>query len=204
MTSATLLNLKSHKRPALIVLALSLPMITSCGKGKNLGEGLSIGVTPTSAYILPNNAASCVDKAAATRDSTIPLAHSVTGPLVMFNSFKLQWRQTSPLAIAFIRVTVSGGPISKVSKTLAPDEVDALLGVVGGNIPAATTIDSNSAAKPAQFPPCNFLIGSLGVPDGSGPFTAQITIEVVGSVLDSSGNSKPVKQTVQAQAQNLF
>ena len=129
------------KKPLKIVFTafalLSIVFITgSCGQKTTGTDGLSIGIQPQQAYLLPGSAPNCLDvsaykKAILSSTTAGPTEGTSVSPLrVSFPKFYLTWTQKIALYVAYIRFTITSSAITggKFQYDIAGAELSALLG----------------------------------------------------------------------------
>lgn len=195
---------QNETRFAYIAIAICLAF-AGCGKKKDLGADVSIGVLGDG-LILGTAVASCEDRAIGTR------TRSVAKNSLVFGNFSLSYAGVGKtLFVAQIDITVTSPAIVGGSQTvtLASGEIDALLGSPGQTVtgPATATasptvINSNSDTRSGLYPPCQLAIGGLTLADKTiKSFTATVDIEMVGSAIDANGNVERVEEKISARAE---
>lgn len=203
---------------------LALTLASGCS-GRDESEGLTLGVVPQSfALIGPGPDSSCVDhmtlrRAIMTQTASIPLlSRSVSGPVISFSSFYLKWDSRDTFFVQGIRVKVTGSGIrdGEYSFDLPASEIEALIGLPQAVIHASsdtsktfTEIRSDddvarfAVTNPLKaFAPCGLKFGNVPLVNGNktDPFTAQVTIEVIGTAQDGDRNQRFVRQRIQTLA----
>lgn len=191
-----------------------LSSLSGCGSQNDLGANLQIGIQPGSVIIGPGPKASCVDLHSPDEER----GASISGPLVSFNNFVLQWTSKDDLYISLIRVKFEGSGIANGSQTIEinADEMGLLLGRLGGYIngrlpktpsgtpsgytiiqsldparyraPNATTDSSGGVS----LEPCSLAVGGIQLTNGTSTpsFTATVTIDVIGTGRVAEGADK--------------
>jgi hypothetical protein len=158
---------------------------------------LSIAVKPGNALIGPGPAASCLDYAAKAAGGE--LDRSVRGPVIVYNSFSLQWESNDILYITQMKATAEGSGISggRMTLPIAFPEIEALLDVPSATIVGPTTIISNHPSRKVR---CSLALGPIYVNHNSQTFEADVTIEIAGYSENANGEQKPVSASTKVKA----
>ncbi len=204
-----------------------LASTTSCGSQNPFADALLVTVSPSSSLLIgPGPASSCADMVSykvalqgASAGTAPILTQSVAGPVVVINTFSLQWNSTDTLYVQEIRIRVTGAQISGgvTSQILGLDEVADLLATplaiinppqsqsptnaAPVNPVIIVSTDRARAAPPSQsvpislFAQCGLVFGGItlnssGIPPVTPQFTANIIISVIGTAQDQSGNNQ--------------
>lgn len=197
---------RSDVSPATLtaIVLISFFLTSACGS-KNEGEGIAIAVQPNNEVLLgPGPVSSCRDRFAAKLAGVIP-GRSVTGPVMLFNNFQIQWSTSETFYIQGFKWKVEGAGIKdgKHEASLDPAEIEALVGLVGAtqNGAMSTAINSNDSNR-TYFAPCGLALGGVTLANDKDqtPFKARVTLEVIGTAQDSSGNQRFVRTRVVTRA----
>lgn len=200
----------------------------SCSKKNDPGAEIAISVSPESALIVPGKGSSCVARAAAKADSSVP-ANDIEGNRVTFSRFSLQWRSPDKLTVASIKAKVFSAGISGATGTegleitLDEAEIAALLGLtnltidylspyVTDNPDLARTVDSTATKSGTPYAACGLQLGGLDSIKGFNTYSARIKIELEGfatncdqkaqdGVTCVDGAQRPVRQSITVHAQ---
>lgn len=174
--------------------------VTGCGPNKDAGLSLGVSISPDKAYIVSGKGISCVARATAKKDDSIPVA-DVSGDLVLFSRVALQWRSGDKLTISSVKATVFSAGISGADGVdgleiiISEDELAALFGLPTLTIPFDTSVphradfktdidSTDPAAKPGSlakpYVPCGLIIGGLAGKKDVKTYSARIRIELTG------------------------
>lgn len=192
---------------------LAVLVFGSCSNS-NEGANLQVAVQPSNDVLMGvGPQPSCIDSIAA-KTATTAVTPSVSGPVMTFNNFQLEWTSPDTLYLQEIRWTIVGSGISggTFQAQVASDEIAALVALSGGIVPGVaagatpTVINSNDSTIASRttglFAPCGLVLGGIPLADPKSQvsFRAHVEIEVIGTATDSSGNQRYVRQIIRTQA----
>ncbi len=192
-----------------IATLIFIPFLLShCGDDQNFD--VEIQIVPETALLVPGEGPNCTDLT----ESIVDRPNSVKPYSINFASFRLRWTSTTEdLFISEVRVrTPEGDPnIDDYSYSIIGTELDVMLGLVGGRVPAALTTvscdDGNivgcreilsnvNSTKPSPLIECGLRFGGIPVDDIDSRFTTTATVTVIGfSVNLEDGTQRPQRDT---------
>lgn len=201
-----------------LALALSFAGLSSCGDAGGESAALSLELVGNG-LILPTANETCVDK---TEGSG---SRSATANSMLFQAIRLQWAPKSgdayvdkDLFIGLVRVTVTSNALSNgsVSVVLSADEIEALFGADGGNLPGSSTgpvlRTSNLAdGRTGYAASCAFTVGGLtyanandGTTRAGQQYQANVVVELIGQSTDSDSKVEFVRKTYSTSATGYY
>jgi hypothetical protein len=197
------MSFELQRASQLILVICASALLLSCGSKKDPGAHINIEVTPQKAYIVPGSAKSCLDKV------TGSTSYSVSENRVLFTNFRLKWNSTEDLTVFFIRVTIEHSDISggSYTATIGQDELEAMFARSGSKFSGSATetvLDTSDTARGTSgtLPACGLHFGGIQFASKNPtPFSAGVTIEIVGVSENANGDQSPVRKKIHASAE---
>jgi hypothetical protein len=187
-------------------LAFSVIIATQLSTSLAAAQTLKISVSPLKHVLIgPGPASTCLDQQTYLHHGGT-LFQSATGPVIVFKNFSLKWTSTERLYVEDIRIKVSGDGIASGSyvQDLSREEVAAILGRADAILDGPAVIASDDPNRPPLYAPCNFVASEIPFahsPQTAKPFTANVTVTLLGTAISSAGNQRFIEQSIKATAE---
>ncbi len=198
-----------------IATLIFVPFLLSyCGDDQEFD--VSIQIVPETALLVPGAGPNCQDLA----ESIVDRSDSIPPYSINFASFRLRWTSTTEdLYVSEIRVrTPEGDPnIDNYEYSITGDELDVMLGLSGGRVPAALTtvncdggsiegcreiLSDDNATKPVPLIECGLRFGGIDIPDIDDRFITSATVTIIGFSVNLEDNTqRPQRDTVNIKLQ---
>ena len=193
-------------RSLLCVLFLAVPfcLLAGCdGADDKSVNGDLVNLNFSSGVMFPIPSGSCADKQTALTTGVI--TNSLKATSLQIPNVTLTWKSTTYLLTIYsMKITLESSAITggKFTSTLAQSDIEPLFGKASATIPAAAsdlapTVINSSGTK-SGYAACGLALGSIPLvnPDTQGPFTALVTVELLGSAHDVTfTDQKTVKKS---------
>ena len=190
-----------------LFIALIAPFVLlQCGDDGD-GDSLDAQIVPGESLILPGEGRSCADIEQELLTGTSE--GSIGEFRFFFPSFRLRWTSTTEdLFVAEIRFSVpdTDQNIGGFSQSISGDELDLLLGIENGRVPAADSsvscdggnisgcreiVSNDTSTKSGTSVSCGVSLGGISLPDDEeARFVSTLEVRVIGFSVNLEDNSQ--------------